>query len=363
MADVTFTTAWYGDWQAISLAAAAISVIIASMLVMLGRLLELRNLEQTAKSEFVYAISTVLIVILVVGLLPPFESLLAAGDRGVARTFYLTGFKCDVATGPVFSQNTLIDWMKLYLAAPASCVQKFMKFLYFLSIPVEALASQYMEIFMSEVASGFGFKWLSSAITTATQGLTFYMYIYYLLFHVLNFIKYYSGFFFSIGVALRAFPPTRGAGAYIMALAFGLYFVFPLTYIALSALATPVLGSNTLVPEAGRCVIDTTEGSLGKDGLKFACALPQVPSDVTTMQCVGASVRTATEFKEMLESNRDTLTGFLSFQIAELIRHLLYAVCVFPVLAFLVLFTFVLNTTSLFGGTIPEVGRGLVKLI
>ena len=42
---------------------------------------------------------------------------------------------------------------------------------------------------------------------------------------------------------------------------------------------------------------------------------------------------------------------------------LVSAICVFPIIALVILLTFVLNTTNLFGGNIPEIGRGLVKLI
>lgn len=361
---MAFTDVFYGDWAAISLAAAVLSVILASVLIMLGRILELKNLEKTAKSEFVYAVSTVIIVILVVGLIGPFEQLLANGSSGLVRSFYLASFNCD-PTVPLYfpSHNTLIDWMKLYLAAPASCVQGFMSFLYALSIPVEAMASQYMEIFMSEVASGFGFKWVSERITTATQGLSFYMYIYYLLYHILNFIKYYSGLFFSVGVALRAFPPTRGVGAYIMAMSIGFYFVFPLSYIMLSTMSMPLISSSATTPEAGTCQLNSEQNSIGEGGIKFACALPKIPADATVMQCAAPRVESIFRFKDYLKMNSDTLEEFLTLRLTSLIRHLMYSVCVFPFIAFLLLITFVLNTTSLFGGTIPEVGRGLVKLI
>ena len=112
--------------------------------------------------------------------------------------------------------DTLIDWMNLYMSHPdmrpavhgpplrSRCL-------------VGAMTSVYMEIFMSEHASGFGLKWIEERIMNTTASLTFYMYVFYLIGHLFDFIKYYAGFFFSIGVALRAFPPTRGAGAYVMA--------------------------------------------------------------------------------------------------------------------------------------------------
>ena len=100
------------------------------------------------------------------------------------------------------------------MQTPTQCVQRFMSVLYALAVPVDAMASVYMEIFMSEHASGFGVKWISERIVNATQSFSFYMYMFFLIGHTFDFIKYYAGFFFSIGVAMRAFPPTRGAGAW-----------------------------------------------------------------------------------------------------------------------------------------------------
>ena len=69
------------------------------------------------------------------------------------------------------------------------------------------------------------------------------------------------------------------------------------------------------------------------------------------------------EMPDLIRSNRDALSDMLSFRVTEFTRHLVSAICVFPLIALVILFTFVLNTTNLFGGNIPEIGRGLVKLI
>jgi hypothetical protein len=53
----------------------------------------------------------------------------------------------------------------------------------------------------------------------------------------------------------------------------------------------------------------------------------------------------------------------LDFRFTEIIKHITSAICLFPFMAAIILMTFVLNGTTLLGGKIPEVGRGLVKLI
>ncbi len=361
MAD--FTVSFYADWETLAIAAAAISIIGSSMLIMLSRLFGLRNLEQIAKTEFIYAASTVLIVIMVSLIISRGEDALAGGSCSLVERMYLSTFQCTCdPTGagpatPVFQQNTLIDWMKLYLATPAGCVQKFMNVLFFLSVPVEAAASVYMEIFMSEHATGFGVKWLAERITNTTQSLTFYMYIYYLLIHILNFIKYYAGFFFSIGVVLRAFPPTRGGGAYLMAISFGLYFVFPFSYIMVATAAMPHAQADMIIPENANCAPDPADGSF-----KYLCMLPQVPSP-EEYSCSSGSMAEIPSYVERVKENAGVLKSMLTTEVSEFVRHLVSAICIFPLVALVILFTFVLNTTNLFGGNIPEIGRGLVKLI
>jgi hypothetical protein len=349
----------YTDWRTISIAAAALSVVAAAMLIMLSRLFGLRNLEQVAKTEFVYAASTVLIVMMVVGIIQVAEPRLADSGNSLSRCLYLASFglQCNVPANILGTNgqpiNTLIDWMKLYMASPTQCVQRFMQVLYWLEVPIAAGTSIYMELFMSEHASGFGLKWIEERIMNAVQSLTFYMYMFYLMVHVLNFIKAYAGFFFSIGVALRAFPPTRGTGAYLMAISFGLYFVFPLAYITIATFSLPHVQSNLVTFNAT---------AYGSGGLAYACSLPDVP-DVRQFACGAANYERPLEMLNRIRSNSDALSTMVRLQLPDFERHIAHSICIFPMLAFVVLLTFVLNMTNLFGGNIPEIGRGLVKLI
>lgn len=354
-ASTPFSSSFYGDWQTISLAAAGIAILGCALLIMLSRLFGLRNLEQIAKTEFIYAASTVLIVIMVLGIIYAGEFYLANGTSSVMRTMYLSAYGCDASTPTTFSgPATLVDWTKLYMKTPTVCVQRFMDVLYAISVPVEACTSVYMEIFMSEHASGFGCKWIAERITNTTQSLSFYMYAFFLIGHVLDFIKYYGGFFFSIGVAMRAFPPTRGAGAFLMALSFGLYFILPFSYILIATTAMPTVQSGLL---SGSC-----QAVAGGDNL---CTLPSV-TDPSTYQCEGASATNAFNIPGRIQSLSSVISDLLTGsnpKIFTLGQNLVSALCILPMISFVILMTFVLNTTNLFGGNIPEIGRGLVKLI
>jgi hypothetical protein len=251
--------------------------------------------------------------------------------------------------------DTMPDMMLLYMDGPAKCSQQFLNYLYFAAIPIDACASIYMEIFMSEQLTCFGLKWASERITNSVQILTFYMFAYYLLTHAMMFVKYYAGFFFSLGVALRAFPPTRGGGAYLMALSVGLYFVLPFTYILITTMSLSFAQSNFFTATG---VIQTASGS----SIQYACNTPAV-GDVSGLGCGTGSLAKQGELMGWLRASKTNITDFFNFQLTEMIKHLASVMCIFPLIAFAVFFTFVLNTTSLFGGNIPEIGRGLVRLI
>ena len=367
-----FTT-FISDWWALAVLASAGSVLISIILILLSRAFDLRNLEQTAKTEFVFAASTVLIVLFTYGLISVAEG--TPESPGVvitlAKEMYLNavtycppsasavpGSVCDKLSqlkesGVIgLHVNTTADLMLLYMEPPAKCSQEFLDFLYYASIPIEACASLYMEIFMSEQLTCFGLKWVAERITNTTQLLTFYMFVYYLIFHTMNFIKYYAGFFFSVGVILRAFPPTRGGGAYLMALTVGLYFVFPFAYILVSSTSMPYAQASTFSAK------DVTS-----EGVVYTCGIPAISKDVDALQCGTGSVYKPFELLSWLKTNREKMNSFFTINIPGLMKHLVAVICIFPMVAFVILMTFVLNTTNLFGGNIPEIGRGLVRLI
>ena len=130
----------------------------------------------------------------------------------------------------------------------------------------------------------------------------------------MNFVKYYAGFFFSIEVILRSFPPSRGAGAYVMALSFGLYFVFPLTYILITTLGMSHIQSNILT-------CDETAAS----GQEYVCSLPQ-PTDVTPWQCGTADMGKMMEFRNVVLANRNQLLDMISVKLIDFEKHLVNSI-------------------------------------
>jgi len=358
-----FTQPIFGNigWQTIAILAAGLSVLISISLIMFARLFDQREFEQTAKKEFVFAASSVFIVVFVIMVLAFGDGILAE----VGKKMYIDTISychpdapaevcASIAKikGLTTKEDTLIDVMKLYMEGPAKCTQDFLTTLYTISIPVEACASLFMEIFMSEHMSCFGFKWVAERITNTTQMMTFYMFAYFLLIHILNFVKFYAGPFFALGVILRAVPPTRGAGAYLMALSVGLYFILPFSYILISTVS--LIHSNTGFIQASG--VDTAG-----TGIEWICAKPAI-GDIDGLACGTESIEKQFEYRAWLKANDAGIKTFIN-DLHDILLHIASVICIFPLVAMVIFFTFVLNTTNLFGGNIPEIGRGLVRLI
>ncbi|MEM3075459.1 MAG: hypothetical protein QW590_01395 [Candidatus Bilamarchaeaceae archaeon] len=376
-----FGGSFYAGWEQLSITIAVISVLASAILIVISRMFSLKQFEQTAKTEFVFAISTVIIVLVSLAVIELGESVFADPANGVGRALYFSTFGCDV-NSPVRLEKesggpwTAIDYVFLYMNPPRDCAIKAMDTLYLLSIPVGAAASLYTEVFMSEVASGFGFSPINERIKNTAQVLTFYLYVYYIFTYVLLFIKHFAGLFFSIGVALRAFAPTRGAGAYFMAAALGFYFVFPISYVIYATIALPQTWEQTALVEWTanmRAATGSTpycDESAITAHFEEICSLPELV-ELRDAGCSSGDLEWVYEMMNVVRAHKAEISSFLSGKsslpnitnILSIIRQIMNSVCIIPLIAMIVTMTFVLNTTNLFGGNIPEIGRGLVKLI
>lgn len=345
------------EWRLYAIGIAFLSVIISGMAFIFAKVFEMRQLEQSAKSELVFAVSTVLLVMFIVFFLENSEKFLT--DTGW-KMFTATYARSYIgALGPPTNYN-LIDMAKLYLNPANSCILTAMRSLRVISFVAEPLTSVYLEIFMSEVASGFAFKFITERINNLAQIMVFYRWASFVMIHTLNFIQSYGTFFIAFGVILRAFPLTRGAGAYMIALSLGLYLIFPAVYVLSSAISTSYTFDRDTVSACIDSAGNPVAGCDIKDTKNYLCSLPAIPQNV---QFDGISASNAEKMLNWFGAQRDNLDSFFSYVSGPLVKSMSIVICFLPIISLTLTLSFVLSTTSLFGGQIPEVGRGLIKLI
>ena len=347
----------FAGWEEFAIKATLISVFAATLLYMLSKVFQSNQVQQIAKSELVYAASTVFLVIVIIGFMK------GLGDDALARVasdMFRNSYNIP-ASGQLITegghQATLIDIVKLYMEPAITCSRNAIGILYKISIPSEAIASVYLEIFMSEHASGFGFKVITERINNATQFLQFFVFMYYLILHTLNFLNHYAPFFIGVGVLLRAFPPTRGAGAYIIAFALGMYIVFPMTYIVGSSLALPAIKAGQ-VTWTGSFAYEPGKGFTSG----ATCTLPTL-GDKGLKLCGFMSKQKTDEYTKWLNRNKWPITEFLESGLFNIMKHITVTICFLPLVSMVIVMTFVLSTSNLLGGNIPEIGRGLIKFL
>ena len=354
------------EWSIIAFGAAITALIWAMFAYMIGRSFNIEPVARAAKIEMLYVFSTILMIILFIGLIDIISPGLFDLSVQLLKSTYSTspefvqalsanGFDINDPNFQIFIPQTgclnrhVIDVAKMYLAPARACAESALDSLSIISVPVEALASIYVEIFMSEHASGYGFKILAERITNLVNSLGFYLFAYYLFVHIFNFIRVYGLFFLSVGIVLRSFPLTRGAGAYIIALSIGLYFILPFSYILSASIA------STYTFERSFLGVD-----LGASN-NLVCGVPQLPDE--SLACQATNPFTMINMKNYVEEHQDEMWSITDLISGSIMPSIIVRVCLLPLVALTITFTFVLSSTNLFGGYIPEVGRGLIRLV
>lgn len=201
------------DWQPIALAAVTLSLLVVGAVYAIGAIFNSERLRGWAKTEFLQVIAT---GIMVAGLLV-FATTMNTAATTIAGQDHIT-----------YAQNYLNDLNgkleTLYIGAVAfdSILETLGKLKLDVSIIV-AGASAYPFAGLEAVAHNLELAMTAifiSIVSNAVQA------------NLLTFIQSTMMFYFlPAGVILRSFNPTRSVGAFLMALAIGLYFVFPLTYV------------------------------------------------------------------------------------------------------------------------------------
>ncbi|GEM_PF-2024309 len=201
------------DWQPIALAAVTLSMLLVGAAYAVGAIFNSERLRGWAKTEFLQVIASGIIV----ASLLVFASGMETMSQTIAGQDHIT-----------YAQNYLNDLNGklevLYIGAVAfnAVLETLAKLRLDISIIV-AGASAYPFAGFEAVAHNIEMAMtviFVSIISNAVQA------------NLLTFIQSTMMFYFlPAGIILRSFNPTRSIGAFLMALAIGLYFVFPLTYV------------------------------------------------------------------------------------------------------------------------------------
>ncbi|MEM4194695.1 MAG: hypothetical protein QXY05_00120 [Candidatus Anstonellales archaeon] len=317
---------WEG-WEWVCILISLISVIGTAIVIMAAKFFGSKELEQSAKAELTFAISTVLIVLFLIAAVNFADSLATSFGKESSRIIF----------GREVHVDNFWEVSKLYMNNIYECYIGFEKILVSIDAPISTIATLKFSAFYFDPISAYTFGIMHDTIQNILGLFYYFKWGYKLMIKTVDFF-FYIGFpiLLPTGVALRAFPPTRGTGAYLIAFSVGIYFVFPVAYL----IAVGVMESPFFCPGFG---------------LRFVPLLldPCEAEDVNIFGFVFSWVMGNIEFFNV----------FFKESLPGLLRELCINLCIFPFVALMITFSFVNSGSSLFGANIPEVGRGLVKLI
>lgn len=344
------------DWDWYAFILSFLGVIVSLIFYLLYKIFQEPVLLQVSKEEMNYAITTVLLVV-IVGLLVGTNfytgPLASALYKDLSGVFPYTPPAILNKYTPVDLTISLINTTRnKYISS------RLITTMYFVGWPAYVLGSFSEGLFMTEVQSGAGWRPISEMLSNIYKMTAFYTWIFYIILQILYFIKYFWGVIFTLGIVLRAFQPTRGAGAYLIALALGLYFIFPLSYLmgeytALVFIKHSVENSFTYQINSNNANTISIQGSLPNPSVTSGMA-PSISTSPDWMVGI-KNIASSSSWTEKIGN-------YLKFY--ENIGVILYStMCILPMVALVITITFVLSTTSIFGGNIPEISRGIIRFL
>jgi hypothetical protein len=174
---------------------------------------------------------------------------------------------------------------------------------------------------------------------------------YFLLIFTVKALAFMNAFgpaLIALGVALRAFMPTRSAGAFLVAMGLGMMFVFPMAYMLM--LGNFYDDSSQMCRLSGEIDRIAGLGSL-EDSIGIARDNP-----------LAFPVSFLYSSAKVLEVVAYILGGASGF-LVEGISRTMVTMCITPFAAFAITMTFINIVTSILGGRISEIGRGLFRLV
>ncbi|MFA6328161.1 MAG: hypothetical protein WCY41_01820 [Candidatus Micrarchaeia archaeon] len=227
-----------------------------------------------------------------------------------------------------------------YLGTLITCESKMYYTIFALNFFVEALSKKSVDSPGTEaIAGGFAFTGIVSLYHYIANNLVYLAVFNYVQYFILQFSEYVMlPVFLPIGLILRAFPITRGAGGLITAFSLGFAFIFPISYVLIVA----------MMPNAGAICsqVDVMKGEV------------EATHSDPCMNSEGEQMEKYYQLKSESGRTRGITTFFEESLNIFFLQSMIY-----PFVALIITFTFIRQTSSLMGADLAEIGRGLMKII
>jgi len=339
---------WQGqNWEGMAISAVLASFFIVALGYMIGFAFNHTGIKKWVKAEAYQVLASALLVIgLIVFVNIALTAMTTVTSDIVSASGGLHFTKLDAATNTYVPNpaaqdvNSPFVLSELFIDENIGCLKTWYLWIFIADTVVEPVSD-----FTVDIAGGLGGVSMSfvlgpivSALYFMSHNVVFLLLANYLQRHLLIFI-YQTMFpvFLPLGIILRIFPVTRGYGGFLIAVALGLYIVYPIAY------STMMLTTRQM--NAEQCRLDTL--GLSRD-------------DARGIQLTDEA--SFTYYKARSERLFGTVDNGISI-FQQVFMFFVYRSFLFPLAALTLVFTFVRASASFFGADVGEMSRGLVKLI
>ncbi|VVC03430.1 Uncharacterised protein [Candidatus Burarchaeum australiense] len=327
---------WAGGWQAAAILAVMASFFIVAIGWMVASAFNHAGLKRWIRSEIYQVLANAYLVIGLMVIVGVFLGAVSSVTIEIATASGNLNYVDPVSHVNYGTVNNPFVLAELFLDENIQCLRAWFLNVYLADSFIEPMEHANIGVAgMDAVSASTVLSPITGALYFSAHNSSFLLIINYFQRHLFIFI-YQTMFtiFLPIGIILRTLPVTRGLGGFIIALAIGLYVVYPVSFAAL------LLGSREM--PSGQCslMIDAREAA----GIH-----------ITSLDTYEYHRAKAEHYLPLISNMIDIYNNSIPF--------LVFRSFLFPLIGLTLVFTFVRATAGFFGADIAEVGRGLIKLI
>ncbi|MCX6771446.1 MAG: hypothetical protein NTX79_05315 [Candidatus Micrarchaeota archaeon] len=326
---------FFPDWAVLCTTIALCSFFITVLLQMVAKAFSLQSLSMWVRAEYAQVAVSFLIIF--------FALVMVTAGYAVTRgiTSQLVSASGNIPLKDIILNpdiNNPINIGQAYLSKIIKCEGNMYSLIFIYNYPSEFFSKIGLDsLGIEAIGGGYALGGFVSLFHFFCNNLIYLALFNYVQFFVLQFSQYTMvQIFLPIGLILRAFPVTRGAGGLITAFALGFAFVFPICYVLIVA----------MMPNTGAACSQVSIMSTS------------MPPDAPCLNNAGAQMKEYYKLKSE-KGKLGGITGFFGGTINVFFLQSMF----YPLVALIITFTFIRQTGSLMGADLAEIGRGLIKII
>ena len=320
-----------GGWASTVLLIGLMVFFMVTLIYMLGVAFQLPHLKSWAKSEYMQVIITFLLTAALIAASAQVWSLMVDSVSSFYKVSHPEMANPNLYYEPFSFAQSFINTTLI------SCEKNVYTTIYPINYYYRVASRLTAEGIGNDPAGG----WYTSAYTGFFEYITghvqYLLLLHYVQIRFLSLIKYVMPLLIEIGLVLRVFPYSRGAGGLLMAIGFGFFIIYPISIAMLM----------TLLPSPT---------------YSFCTGFHPPPlldmSDVNCVQTPGDMM----QVKMDIQASQGEV-GSLMSQLETFLPVFYLQGMFLPLVALTITFTFIRQTGAIFGADLAEIGRGLIKLI